>query len=240
MSAGVGEGARVEALVAALRAEFPGLRLVDKQGDLLSRVLDVALRVVTLGGQAGYLDRYVTTLGRTIYLPAGFAARDERDRCCVLRHEAVHLRQFVRYGRLGMAALYLLPVLPLGLALGRARLEWEAYAETLRATAELRGPQALRDPALRAEIVRQFTGPAYGWMWPFPRAVGRWYDDEVERIVRSMDTRPATAGADAPRCDATSAAAAGPSSTDGSSSAAGPGPSAGPGSVAGPARGART
>jgi len=37
-------------------------------------------------------------------------------------------------GDLTMALVYLLPVLPLFLAWGRARIEWEAYVETIRAT----------------------------------------------------------------------------------------------------------
>jgi len=131
--------ARSELYLEALRREFPGLRLVDKRGDAFSRVIDRALRLVTLGGQSTYLTRYVTTMGQTIYLPEGWQARDDLDRYCVLRHEAVHLRQSRRYGRVGMALLYLVPIVPLGLAWGRARLEWEAYSETLRATAEVRG-----------------------------------------------------------------------------------------------------
>lgn len=173
---------RSEVYLDALRREFPRLRLVDKRGDALSRVIDRALRVLTLGGQSAYLTRYVTTMGQTIYLPEGWYARDDLDRYCVLRHEAVHLRQSRRYGRLGIALIYLLPIVPLGLAWGRARLEWEAYSETLRATAEVRGVAALDAPELRAHIVSQFTGPAYGWMWPFPRVVSGWYDAVVAEL----------------------------------------------------------
>jgi hypothetical protein len=68
------------------------------------------------------------------------------------------------------------------LSYGRARLEWEAYTETLRATYELRGEDALRSPRLRDRIVSQFTGPAYLWMWPFRAAVERWYDDALAQI----------------------------------------------------------
>ncbi len=175
-------GGRSEPYLEALRQEFPGLRLVQKRGDAFSRVVDGALRVVTLGGQSAYLTRYVTVMGQTIYVPGGWAARDDLERYCVLRHEAVHLRQARRYGRVGMALLYLLPIAPLGLAWGRARLEWEAYAETLRATAEVRGIAALDAPELRAHIVAQFTGPAYGWMWPFPRMVSRWFDAVVAEL----------------------------------------------------------
>jgi hypothetical protein len=70
----------------------------------------------------------------------------------------------------------------MGLAWGRARLEWEAYAETLRATAETHGLDAARDPRLHDHIVKQFTSGAYGWMWPFPRTIRRWITQEIERL----------------------------------------------------------
>lgn len=159
-----------------LRAEIPGLRVIEKARDPFSQIVDVALRAITLGGQREYMTRYVTTIGRTIYLPVGWTDRTPTSRYVTLRHEAVHLRQFRRYGLVGTALVYLLPWLPLGLAWGRARLEWEAYAETLRATRDVHGLEAARDPGLRASIVRQFTGPAYGWMWPFPKTVNGWID----------------------------------------------------------------
>ncbi len=162
-----------------LRREFPRLRIIDKADDPLSRLIDRVLYVLTFGGQSAYTTRYVTTIGQRIYLPTSWAGRDEIDKVVTLRHEAVHLRQFRRYTLVGMSAMYLLPILPLGLAWGRARLEWEAYAETLRATAELKGEDAARDPTLHAHIVKQFVGPAYGWMWPFPRMVERWIAEEV-------------------------------------------------------------
>lgn len=168
-----------------LRLEFPRLRIVDKADDPLSRVIDGALRVLTLGGQSAYMTRYVTTLGRSIYLPLGWQERPEVERYLVMRHEAVHLRQFARMGRVGMALVYLLPVVPMGLAWGRARIEWEAYAETLRATAEAKGIEAAMDPTLHAHIVTQFTSAAYGWMWPFPRTVQSWIDE----VIREMTTR---------------------------------------------------
>ncbi len=105
------------------------------------------------------------------------------DRAIVLRHERVHLRQRRRLGLPLMAFVYLVPILPLGLAWGRARLEWEAYAETLRATAELKGLDAARSPELRHQIVGSFSGPAYGWMWPFKGQVESWYDQVIADLV---------------------------------------------------------
>ena len=79
-----------------------------------------------------------------------------------------------------MAFVYLVPILPLGLAWGRARIEWEAYKETIRATAEVYGRAAAE--RLRPEIVRRFTSADYGWMWPFPGAVGRWFEGALAEI----------------------------------------------------------
>ena len=82
-----------------------------------------------------------------------------------------------------MGFVYLVPIFPLFLAYGRARIEWEAYEETIAATAELLGLERAR--ALKPGLVRRFVGPDYGWMWPFPRAVERWFDEAMERIERS-------------------------------------------------------
>lgn len=171
-----------DALLEEIRQEFPRFRTVDKRRDPLSRAIDRALKIVTFGGQRGYLSVYHTVIGDTLYLPASWDAAADIDRAIVLRHERVHLRQRRRYGFALMTFLYLIPFLPVGLAYGRARIEWEAYTETLRATAELAGIAAARAPALRAQIVRRFTGPDYGWMWPFEAQVQRWYDRALDDI----------------------------------------------------------
>ena len=170
------------ALIAEIQAEFPAFRIVPKSGSAFCWFLDVLLRIATLGAQRRFLTHYHTVIGWTLYVPASWEAQTWQAKVVTLRHERVHLRQFRRHGRVGMALLYLLPILPIGLSWGRARLEWEAYAETLRATAEVLGPEAARDPRLHAQIVRQFAGGAYGWMWPFPKAVRRWIADEVARL----------------------------------------------------------
>ena len=71
--------------------------------------------------------------------------------------------------------------------------EWrrkvEAYRETLRAVAEIEGIEAARCPKLRAQIVRRFTGPDYGWMWPFPRTVEQWIAEALDEIEREATAR---------------------------------------------------
>lgn len=178
-----------EEYLARLRDEFDGLRVVDKADDRFSRLVDQALKAITFGGQGAFMTRYVTTIGRTIYLPARWTERTPESRYVTLRHEAVHLRQFRRYGLVGTAAIYLVPIFPMGLAWGRARLEWEAYAETLRATAEVHGIEAARDPALHRYIREQFTGPAYGWMWPFDAVVQGWIDRALSELMVERGAR---------------------------------------------------
>jgi hypothetical protein len=177
---------RSEQLLADLRAEFPAFRIVPKRHDLLSHAIDGALKLVTIGAQRRYLTHYHTVIGYTLYVPPGWAEMSDVARVILLRHERVHLRQRRRYGFLLFAFLYLVPFLPLGLAYGRARLEWEAYRETLRATAELQGILALADGQLRAEIVRRFVGGDYGWMWPFPARISAWIDDEIAALQRTF------------------------------------------------------
>ena len=164
------ESAPLAAFMAELAREFPNFRIVPKDESPLSRAIDVALKILTLGGQRHYMTHYHTVIGDTLYVPAGWTGTDDVDCVITLRHERIHLRQRRRYTLPGMAFLYFIPFFPLGLAYGRARIEWEAYTETLRATAELKGMDAAHSPALRRRIVQQFTGPAYGGCGHFDRS----------------------------------------------------------------------
>lgn len=180
-----------ERFAGELKQEFPAFCIRRKRGDSLSRAIDVALRIVTLGGQRHYLTKYHTVIGDTLYVPETWDDLSDLDRVILLRHERVHLRQRRRYGGALMAFLYLIPFLPLGLAYGRARIEWEAYTETLRATLELRGVAALKSAELRERIIQRFTGPDYGWMWPFRTTVEAWYDRVVNELCDASQLRGA-------------------------------------------------
>jgi hypothetical protein len=70
----------------------------------------------------------------------------------------------------------------MGLAYCRARLEWAAYAETIRAAAEVWGSAHPRRREFREHVVSQFLGPSYGWMWPFRGQVERWYDRALRTV----------------------------------------------------------
>ena len=177
---------RYERLLDELARRSAPVSIRPKSASRAQAFIDHALRVLTLGGQDRYLSEYVTTLGTTIWVPASWEAWSYRSRYKVLRHELVHVRQFERFTWVGMVLLYGFFPLPAGLAWGRAMLEWEAYAVTLEVEAELDGLAAASDPALHEEIVSRFTGPDYGWMWPFEG----WVRRRIAETVTAISRRP--------------------------------------------------
>jgi hypothetical protein len=179
----------LERLLADFAARPKPIHVVKKARYWHQRAAGKALYCVTFGGQRTYLSHYVTTLGHTIYVPDTFDSWSPAHAIEVLRHEAVHVAQFERYGWIGMILLYGIFPLPLGLAWFRARLEWEAYEESFRAIAEIEGIETARSPELREQIVRRFTGPDYGWMWPFPRTIERWIDETLAEIEKTLDVK---------------------------------------------------
>jgi hypothetical protein len=182
--------ARLDAFLAELLREFPAFRVVHKRHSELSKLIDVLLRLVTVGRMRTFMTVYHTVIGETLYVPDSWDAMSHVDKIILLRHERVHLRQKRRFTFVGLAFIYLVPWFPIGLAYGRAKLEWEAYTETLRATWELVGPEAAFSPHLRDHILARFCGPDYGWMWPFPKQLGRWYDQALATLPTSP--KPAT------------------------------------------------
>ncbi len=180
--------ARLARLDAELAKEFPRFRILKKRASALQKAIHVALAVITLGGQRVYLTRYHTVLFGTLWVPDAWDAMTDDDKYILLRHERVHLRQRARMGDAVMSFVYLFPFFPLFLAYGRARIEWEAYVETLRATAEVYGVDAAE--ALRAHVKQRFVGPEYGWMWPFPGAIDRWFDEAMADVRAEYGAPP--------------------------------------------------
>jgi hypothetical protein len=159
-----------------MEREFPRFRIAVKAESRLHAAIGAVLRVVTLGAMNDYVSGYHTVIGQTVYVAAGWEKASPETRVITLRHERVHMRQFRRFTPVGMAVLYLLVPLPIGLAYFRYRFEAEAYAESIRATREAYGLPHVESTAYRERIVGHFTGAGYGWMWPFRRAIERWYD----------------------------------------------------------------
>ena len=164
-------------LLAEMAHEFPDFGIRRKRESAWQRAIGFALCILTLGGQRNYVSRYHTVLFGKLYVSDAWDEMSDDARYVLLRHERVHLEQRRRMGDLAMALVYLLIFFPVVFAWGRARIEWEAYVETIRATAEVFGLEAAR--GLEREIVRRYIGPDYGWMWPFPRAVKSWFREVI-------------------------------------------------------------
>jgi hypothetical protein len=178
--------AGIEGMLAEISAEFPGFRLLSKRDSRLMAWIHRALQMLTLGRQSRFLTEYHTVIGYTLYVAPTWEQLGDIERIALLRHERVHLRQRRRFGLWGLAFLYLVPFFPIGLAYFRARLEWEAYTETIRALLELRGKVILGDRELRERIIGRFVGPDYGWMWPFRSTVEKWYDNLILQLSDNM------------------------------------------------------
>jgi hypothetical protein len=176
---------RYTRLVEALKAEIPGFRIVRKDQSAFHRAIHYALIAVTFGRMRTYLDSFQTTIGKTVYVTPDWEDQPIDRRYVTLRHEAIHLRQFRKLTLPVMALVYVLLPLPMGLAYGRAWLEQEAYAESIRAAAEVWGPAVPRSADYRKYVIDQFMGPSYGWMWPFRKSLERWYD----QILATLDDR---------------------------------------------------
>jgi hypothetical protein len=174
--------ARYAALLDEIRKEIPGFRIVRKDRSPLHRAIHQALRVLTFGAQSRYLTGYQTTIGKTVYVTADWDDLPAAQRYITMRHERVHLQQFRRYSLPVMAFLYLLVPFPVGIAYFRARFEQAGYEESVRAAAEVHGYAYVASPSYRAYVLGQFTSGAYGWMWPFPGSLDRWY----ERLLATL------------------------------------------------------
>ncbi len=173
-------GERTPEFLRAMERDFPGFAVVHKRNDRLQRAIHWALVIVTFGGQRSYITRYHTVLFGKLWVPDSYDSMNDLDRYVLLRHERVHLEQRVRMGDVKMALVYLVWFFPLFLAYGRARIEWEAYVETIRATAEVYDLERAR--ALKSHIVERFVGPDYGWMWPFRKQVEAWFDATIAEL----------------------------------------------------------
>jgi hypothetical protein len=161
------------ALCTEVKREFPAFTLAKKSD---SWWLSLFGKVI---GQQ-FMSNYVTTIGNTVYVPSLWNGWGPATKCALLRHERVHMRQARKLSFPVFAFLYMMVFLPLGLAYFRAMFEEEAYAESLAAYKDYGMDYTSSD--CKAWMVSQFTTSAYGWMWPFPSAVGSWFDQTVSKL----------------------------------------------------------
>jgi hypothetical protein len=171
-------------LCADTLTEFPDFKIEKKSSSLLMKAINVVMMGITFGFMKSFMDRFITTIGTTMYVPDSWDARPAETRLRTLRHERVHMRQSKRYGKTLYTLMYLFGF-PTVLAFGRKKLEQEAYEESIRATLEYFGEAGILDPKFRESMVKHFTTAEYFWMWPWKSSVEAWYDGFVEKLRNS-------------------------------------------------------
>lgn len=156
-----------------------GMRVTSKDKELtwLWLAIDKLLRFITFKKMDTFYTGFTTTLGRTVYFPAGWSIENAQVHSCItLRHEACHIKQNLKCGlgsiQLGtvvMGLLYLLFPLPVYFAWFRYKFEREAYRVSYYTAMEL---------GLKPNIefyIGLLTGPEYFWTWYSRKQVRAWF-----------------------------------------------------------------
>jgi hypothetical protein len=172
-----------ESLINEMQKEFPKFVLLEKKSSTLMKIIDVFLKIITLGHMSTFMTKFITTVGYKVYTPPGW---ETMDKIGILRHERVHMRQMRKYGRIWFTLSYLFLPLPTVLAYYRKKYEQEAYEETIRYVAERYGILAAERAEFRENIINHFTGAQYFWTWPWRDSIAFWFDDIIEDIKLAM------------------------------------------------------
>jgi len=173
----------IKHILADIKEEFPGFKIIKKRDSIMMRLLDGLLRVFTFNLQRKFLTLYITTINTTVYVGDNWELMEDISKIIVLRHERVHMRQAKQYGMFLFTFLYLIPFFPIFFAFWRKKFEMEAYEESMLASVELRGKNSIKTSEYKDFIVKQFTTAAYGWMWVIKPQVERWHNKVVERLT---------------------------------------------------------
>jgi len=172
-----------EALLEEVKREFPEFKIVKKTESSLMKAIAAFLRLITFGKMNSFMDKFITTLGQTVYVPSSWDANSPATNAITIRHERVHMRQSRDHGSVKFSLLYLFAYLPIGLAYYRTKFEKEAYEESLRAVHDYYGSKFFTK-ALKENVVNHFVSAEYLWMWYNRKHIEEWYDVTVEQITK--------------------------------------------------------
>lgn len=173
---------KYDQLLIDIKSEFPKFEIFNKTNSKFMKLIAKILHILSFGKNKAFLTTYITTIGNTIYVPNDWDSRSWQSKYIVIRHERVHLRQSKKYGAVLFSLIYLFFPIPFLFAYGRAKLEWEAYEESLRTEAELFGVNYIKQDKVRDFIFEQFTTGAYLWMLPFKSILIKWYEKSLKNI----------------------------------------------------------
>lgn len=165
-----------------LKKEFPSLKIGKRKPWWLNLIF-----------KAPFIKKlkwfnFTQTIGTNIWLAEDWNCYNSRHQMITLRHERIHLLQFQKYGLIGMIILYLFLFFPIGLAYFRAKFEREAFAESMKAKIEYYGITTEVQDSSRKTYLRNLTGSAYLFPWPFKKVILNWF---AEDWIKAVDERNA-------------------------------------------------
>lgn len=173
---------KYEETILKIKEEFPNLKICKKEDSRFMKLLSFFFFIISLGKVNNFLSQYTTAIGSTIYVPNNWVHLSDKYKSIILRHELVHMRQMKKHTTVFFLFAYFFLPLPMFFSFCRARFEWEAYEESLKAEYELHGDRHLKKKEYKEAIIQLFIGRHYGWMWPFRKKVEKWYDSFVLKI----------------------------------------------------------
>ena len=153
-----------------MASEFPKFKLVEKEQSNFMKFLNFFVQL----WNSEFLTKYTTVLGYKVYMPKAITDSDMGYE--ILRHEAVHMRQWRKWWILQPITYAILPIGPSF----RAYWEFQGYVESMRALKFLGWP--ITDAYIEA-IAKQFYGSAYLFMWPFPNHIRNKLKEARDKIL---------------------------------------------------------
>jgi hypothetical protein len=178
----------------------PGYKVVRKSQSRLMKFLGKILFFTP-----NFMTRFTTTCGNVVYVTDDLWKDNSAWALSTLAHEARHVYDKRRFGMILFGFAYLLPQIlaPLALlsllaiwfsnawlwsltalaflapvpALFRMRIERQGYLMSLCVVWWTFGEEMAHSQI--PHCLKQFTGPAYYFMWPFKKHMIRWFEKEL-------------------------------------------------------------
>lgn len=171
-----------EKILNEIKKEFPEFEIIQKKNSNFMKIIDIALKIITLGKMKTFMTNFITVMGTKVYVNEAWESYDSLSKTIVLRHERIHMRQAKKYGRLLFSILYLLVPFPVGIAYFRKKFEQEAYEESIKAAHEYYGDQIFTKD-MREKTIAHFTTAEYFWMWPWKKSLNKWYSSIIKKVI---------------------------------------------------------
>ena len=83
----------LDKILTETKLEFPDFEIIEKKDSTLMKVIDVCLKIITLGQMNKFMTGFITTLGQKVYVTDSWKQGSLIGQVSILRHERIHMRQ---------------------------------------------------------------------------------------------------------------------------------------------------